>query len=133
MAGNVTTSAVRRALARVGGTLTPAARTFGLNTMSRRLGQLKQSTSPNDPPPQRTTAASTPPSVPDSEPALISRMARIAWTSAGDGPRLRIEGSAWRRGGEQHGSQITAVSLHIDGRRILFEVSGFSSPALNDH
>jgi CDP-glycerol glycerophosphotransferase len=133
MARNATTSAVRRALARLGGPLAPAARTFGLNAMSRRLGELSQSTSRTDPAPPRPTAASAAPPVPDAEPALISRLARIAWASAGDRPRLRIEGSAWRRGGEQPGSQISAVSLHIDGRRISFEVSGFSSPALNDH
>jgi CDP-glycerol glycerophosphotransferase (TagB/SpsB family) len=65
--------------------------------------------------------------------ALTSRLARLAWLESDGTTRLRIEGSAWRRGGEQTGSQITAVEWQVNGRQVAFDLQSLKSPAFNDH
>ncbi|QGN32461.1 CDP-glycerol glycerophosphotransferase family protein [Microlunatus sp. Gsoil 973] len=63
---------------------------------------------------------------------LTSRLGRVSWLEVDGVAQLRLEGSAWRRGGEQSGSQISAVEWKIDGESIPFAVRPVTSAALND-
>ena len=68
------------------------------------------------------------------EPAhLVARLTRAHWTERDGVAVLAIEGSAWRRGGAQTGSAVTAVQWQSEGRELAFEVEPMASGSINYH